>query len=115
MKSIIATMVSALLVCTGAAMAQEAMYKGQQDHIDADKSGEVSRQEYQAFMTNAFGKLDADKNGSLSQAETANILTADQFAATDANGDGRVSKDELMNRVMQDFSAADKNGDGSLQ
>ncbi|CCV04234.1 conserved exported hypothetical protein [Mesorhizobium metallidurans STM 2683] len=115
MKSIIATTASLLLFCTGAATAQQSMYEGQQDQLDTDDSGKVNQQEYQAFMTQAFGKLDADNNGALSQAETTDVLKADQFAATDANGDGRVSRDEFMNRVMKDFAAADKSGDRSLQ
>jgi Ca2+-binding EF-hand superfamily protein len=115
MKSIIVTTASVLLFCTGAAMAQQAMYEGQQDQLDTNDSGAVNRQEYQAFMNKAFEKLDADGNGSLSQAETADVLTADQFASTDANGDGRVSRDEFMNRVMKDFAAADRSGDGRLQ
>lgn len=115
MKSIIAITASLLLLCTGAATAQQAMYEGHQGQLDTDDNGAVSRQEYQAFMTKAFGALDTDKNGALSQAETADVLNADHFAATDANANGRVSRDEFMNRVMKDFAAADKSGDRSLQ
>ncbi|WP_292668436.1 EF-hand domain-containing protein [Mesorhizobium sp.] len=96
-------------------MAQEAMYEGHKGQLDTNDNDAVSRREYQAFMATAFGKLDADNDGSLSQAETPNILSANQFATTDANGDGRVSRDEFMNRVMKDFAAADKDGDGRLQ
>ncbi|MET3579055.1 Ca2+-binding EF-hand superfamily protein [Mesorhizobium robiniae] len=115
MKSIIATTASLLLLCTGAATAQQSMYEGHQDQLDTDDNGAVNRQEYQAFMTEAFEKLDADNNGALNQAETADVLNADQFASTDASGDGRVSRDEFMNRVMKDFAAADKSGDRRLQ
>lgn len=115
MKSILAMTTSLLLLCTGAAMAQQAMHEGHKDQLDTNDSGAVNRQEYQAFMTKAFDTLDADNDGSLSQAETADILKADQFAATDANRDGRVSQDEFMSRVMKDFAAADKSGDGRLQ
>lgn len=115
MKSIAAMTVSLLLLCPGAAMAQQAMHEGHKDQLDTNDSGAVNRQEYQAFMAKAFDKLDADTNGSLSKAETADVLDADQFAATDANGDGRVSRDEFMNRVMKDFATADKSGDGRLQ
>jgi Ca2+-binding EF-hand superfamily protein len=115
MKSIFATTASLLLLCTGAAMAQQSMYQGQQDQIDTNDNGAVNRREYQAFMTKAFEKLDANNDGSLSQTETADILNADQFAAADADGNGRVSRDEFMDRVMKDFAAADKSGDGRLQ
>jgi Ca2+-binding EF-hand superfamily protein len=116
MKSTIATTASLLLLCTGVAAAQQqSMYEGQQDQLDTNDSGAVNRQEYQAFMTKAFEKLDADNNGSLDKTETADVLNADQFASTDADGDGRVSRDEFMNRVMKDFSAADKSGDGRLR
>jgi EF hand domain-containing protein len=115
MKSVIATTVSLLLSCAGAAMAQQSMYEGHKTQLDADKSGDVSQQEYQAFMTQAFDKLDANNDGSLSQAETGQILNADQFAATDANSDRRVSQSEFMSRVMKDFAAADKGRDGRLQ
>ncbi|TIU35726.1 MAG: EF-hand domain-containing protein [Mesorhizobium sp.] len=115
MRATIAMTASLLLFCTGASTAQEAMYEGQKDQLDANGNGAVNRQEYQSFMTKAFEKLDADNDGSLSQAETANILSADQLAAADTNGDGRVSREEFMNRVMKDFAAADKSGDGRLQ
>ncbi|MHC1551503.1 EF-hand domain-containing protein [Phyllobacterium sp. K27] len=115
MKSIIATTVSLFLAWAGAAAAQQAMHQGHKDQLDTNNNGTVSQQEYQSFMTNAFKNLDADKNGSLSQTETADVLNASQFAATDENKDGRVSRSEFMNRVMQDFAAADKSGDGHLQ
>lgn len=115
MKSIIAMTASLLLLCPGAALAQQAMHEGHKDHLDTNDSGAVNQQEYQAFMTKAFDQLDANKDGSLSQAETTDVLQADQFAATDANRDGRVSRDEFMSQVMKDFAAADKSGDGRLQ
>ncbi|WP_423208984.1 EF-hand domain-containing protein (plasmid) [Paracoccus yeei] len=115
MKSIIATTISLLLSCAGAATAQQALYQGHKDQLDTDNSGAVSQQEYQAFMTSAFDRLDADNNGSLSKSETGTILNADQFAATDADGNGRVSQSEFMDRVMRDFAATDTSGDGHLQ
>lgn len=115
MKSVIATTFSLLLSCTGAAMAQQTMYEGHMKQLDADKNGTVNRQEYQAFMTQAFDKLDANNDGSLSKAEAGQVLKPDQFATTDANGDGRIGQNEFMDQVMKDFAAADKGGDGHLQ
>lgn len=109
MKSLIPTAVSIFLCCAGAAGAQQAMHEGHKTN------GSVSMQEYQSLVSNVFIKLDADKNGALTQSETSNVLTGSQFPATDTNDDGRVSRSEFSDRVMQDFSTADKSGDGHLQ
>lgn len=92
-----------------------AMNQGQMDRLDRDKNGAVDRSEYQAFMTSAFTSLDKNKDGSLNSDEVVGVLTVQQFSATDANGDGKVSQNEFLNRVMADFKTADRGGDGSLQ
>lgn len=115
MRFMITMTASLLLAGTTGVLAQQSMYEGQKNKLDANNNGAVNRQEYQAFMTEAFEKLDADNNDSLSQAETSNILSADQFSSADANGDGRISQGEFTDRVMKDFDAADKSGDGRLQ
>ncbi|WEX79207.1 EF-hand domain-containing protein [Sinorhizobium numidicum] len=100
------------------ALAQDqsaAMYQGQMDHLDSNKNGAVDRSEYQAFMTTAFANLDKNKDGSLRSDEVAQVLNTQQFAATDANRDRKISQNEFMNRVMADFRTADRSGDGSLQ
>jgi hypothetical protein len=45
----------------------------------------------------------------------AQVLNAQQFAATDGNRDGKLSRNEFLSKVMADFKAADRSGDGSLQ
>lgn len=102
---------------TGFAMAQQAqsMNEGQLNQLDADKSGGVSKAEYEVFMTAAFAKLDANGNGTLTIEETSQVLTPAQFAALDANGNGSVDKKEFMAQVMKDFASADKGGDGELK
>jgi hypothetical protein len=117
MKTKFATAVSALLLCTAIASAQQAtpMYEGHRDQLDTNDNGSVNRTEYQAFMTDAFKKLDTDRDGSLRAGEVGQLLTPDQFAATDRNGNGSVSQAEFMNQVMADFAKADRSGDGQLQ
>ncbi|MFA1676722.1 EF-hand domain-containing protein [Rhizobium mongolense] len=103
---------------TMAAVAQNqptAMNQGQMDRLDRDKNGAVERSEYQAFMTSAFASMDKNRDGSLNSDEVARVLTVQQFAAIDANGDGKASQNEFLNRVMADFKAADRGGDGTLQ
>lgn len=117
MKTQIATAVSAFLLCTAIATAQQAtpMYEGHRDQLDTNDNGSVNRTEYQVFMNDAFKKLDTNQDGSLRAADVGQLLTPDQFAAMDGDSDGRVSQAEFMNQVMADFAKADKSGDGQLQ
>ncbi len=92
-----------------------ALNQGQMDRLDRDRNGAVDRSEYQAFMTTAFVSLDKNKDGSLNSGEVAQVLNVQQFAAIDANGDGKASQNEFLNRVMADFKTADRGGDGRLQ
>jgi Ca2+-binding EF-hand superfamily protein len=65
-----------------------------------------------------FDRLDTDKNGSLSQSE----LMAERgqtfeekkarFDHIDANGDGKVTKTEIIKHVEERFRQLDLNGDG---
>jgi hypothetical protein len=115
-KTILATAVT-LLVGSSLAIAQQApaMHEGHLNQLDTDKSGGVSRTEYQTFMTGAFAKLDSNGDGVLVQSEVTNVVTPQQFSALDANGDGRVSSNEYMDQVMKDFASADRGGDGQLK
>lgn len=115
----LAVIVIALVACQGVfevARAQTAqMHQGQKDQLDTNRDGVVQRSEYQAFMQTAFTNLDKNKDGGLEASEVTGVLTANQFAATDANSNGSITQTEFMNRVMADFAAADKSGDGKLQ
>lgn len=110
-----AVLLTAFVLLDAAAAQAQAMNQGQMDRLDRDRNGAVDRSEYQTFMTAAFANLDRSKDGNLSRDEAARILDAQQFAATDANGDGKLSETEFMNRVMADFGAADRSGDGTLR
>ncbi|MFD1328322.1 EF-hand domain-containing protein [Mycoplana ramosa] len=109
----------ALVACQGVfavAQAQTAqIHQGQKDQLDTNRDGVVQRSEYQVFMKSAFANLDKNKDGVLVISEVTGVLTADQFAATDANSNGGITQTEFMNRVMADFAAADRSGDGKLQ
>lgn len=110
-----AVLLTAFVLLDAAAAQAQAMNQGQMDRLDRDRNGAVDRSEYQTFMTAAFGNLDRNKDGNLSRDEAARILNAQQFATTDANGDGRIAQQEFLNRVMADFEAADRSGDDALR
>ncbi|MDN3720489.1 EF-hand domain-containing protein [Roseibium salinum] len=66
-------------------------------------------------MTESFTSLDQNGDGVLVEGEVAKVLTPEQFATTDANTDGRVSRNEFLRQVMSDFATADKGQDGQLK
>jgi hypothetical protein len=107
---------SAFVWLTGAAVAQEnGLVQGQEDYVDTDHNGAVKRGELDVFIGQAFVQLDANKDGVLVVTEVEKILTPEQFAAVDHNGDGKVSKTELLNQAHADFAAADHDHDGTLK
>jgi hypothetical protein len=61
---------------------------------DADRSGQVSRDEYLSSRTKAFGRLDADRDGKLSFDEWSR-RTTDRFAKADNDRDGSLDAGEF--------------------
>lgn len=117
MRNIVLAAAIAVLGANGVAFAQQGqqLSEGHLNQVDTDKSGGVSKGEYQTFMTAAFAKLDANGNGTLTVEETSQVLTPAQFSTLDANGNGAVDRKEFMAQVMKDFAAADRSGDGELK
>ena len=83
--------------------------------LDRNKSGGISKEEYETFMRESFQKMDKDGNQRLSPSETSDVLTTEQFAAVDVNKDGSLTLDEFIEHVMRDFDRYDYNKDGKLQ
>ncbi len=107
--------VAALFLIGTPALAQDApLTEAHLAAIDIDGDGSVSKTEYRIFMSDVFLLLDTDYDGRLSQADLADVISADQFAATDADGDGAVTWAEFDAQTLVDFDAADQDGNGSL-
>lgn len=83
--------------------------------LDRNKSGGISKEEYETFMRESFQKLDKDGNQQLSPAEAGEVLSTEQFEAVDVNNDGKITLDEFIAHVMRDFDRYDYNKDGKLQ
>lgn len=83
--------------------------------LDMNKDGAVGREEYDQAMSAAFKNLDKNSDNTLTAEEVGTILTPEQFAAVDANKDGKISHDEMTSQVGNDFAAADTNKDGQLK
>lgn len=92
--------------------------------IDANKDGKVSRDEWIAYQERLFVALDKDKDGFLETTEffgapsdtvipytTASfshgLMTQQMFGKIDANGDGKLSKDEFVSYQTKIFDMMD--------
>jgi Ca2+-binding EF-hand superfamily protein len=84
---------------------------------DKNNDGLLSRDEVPRMPQAIFDRLDADKNGSLSQSELADRRGQTfeeknkRFDHLDANGDGQVSKAEIIEHATERFKQLDLNGD----
>lgn len=102
-----------VLAFSGAAGAQQ-LTTGHLSAIDTNGDGAVDATEFAAFNEQAFAVLDVNKDGSVTLEEAGTLLTPELFAATDKNGNGRISKSEFTAQTQADFAAADKDGNGKL-
>ena len=77
---------------------------------DANKDGNVTREEYSQVWEGQFDHLDKSQvlDGKLTRAEWA----SPSFPDVDKNVDGSVDKDEWMASRMSEFDAIDTNHDG---
>jgi Ca2+-binding EF-hand superfamily protein len=113
--SLLLTMI--VLVHVTVALAQSPLTRKQIiDTADKNRDGRIGRVEFLERMKEAFFFLDADRDGSLVIVEYQRIQGADpkRFAVADRNNDGKLSIDELLKSISEDFDAADKNDDGVI-
>ena len=92
--------------------------------IDTNKDGMVSADEWAAFQGRTFDALDKDQSGFLDEKEftgadkenlafataayARGLMTDEMFKKIDANGDGRISKDEFLSYQRRIFEMLDK-------
>lgn len=93
--------------------------------IDADKDGEISSSEL-ADAAKALAQFDTNKDGKLDAAElkaqagggdapAGREAILRRLKEADANGDGKLSKDEAPERLKQVFDRIDANSDGQVE
>ena len=120
-----AVMSAAIAVAGGTALARSGGHgHGPQidfETMDRDGDGQITQAELQAMGEAHFADADTDNDGFLSAAEleAQAMARAAQHAARmmermDANGDGKVTREEFMQGHDAMFDAMDTNGDGVI-
>ena len=84
---------------------------------DFDKDGSVTCDEWKNYVTTLHRESDGDGDGALVDAEFQKMAKIDQLfsvadrAYYDANGDGKVTIEEMISKPNAAFKQLDKNGD----
>ncbi|GGE84000.1 hypothetical protein GCM10011317_46540 [Niveispirillum cyanobacteriorum] len=108
-----------VLLTAGTATAQDA---GRLAEADANGDGKITWQEMVDMRAGVFERLDRDGDGFASSDDSPGMgpgkrLFSDAFGkvkSADANGDGRISKDEMLNGPAPLFEKGDTDGDKVL-
>jgi Ca2+-binding EF-hand superfamily protein len=120
MKTIRLVGVLTLAICAaaGPAAAQNADPMVDQASVwDADHNGTYTCDEWKQYASRIFNLADRNHDGSLDATEfktvqqAAPMLKEADFAYFDDNHDGRVSRNEFVNKPNPLFARYDKNGD----
>ncbi len=96
---------------------------------DANGDGVITRDEAPEQMRNRFDRIDANGDGMLETDELENVPTpwrgrggprapgsgpAERLRQFDADADGRITRDELPDRMERVLARFDTNGDGVI-
>jgi hypothetical protein len=92
------------------------------DRLDADRSGDITFEEFSAAMKSRLGDADTDNDGKMSVAEIAQEIEkmrAERIARRlverfDSNGDGMLTAAEIDSRQKKMFALLDRNDDGKV-
>jgi hypothetical protein len=84
---------------------------------DLNKDGNVTCEEWKQYVTNLFREADTNHDGVLTREEYAKLSRRDRLFETagfnyfDANGDGRLTLSEMVDKPNPAFTILDKNHD----
>lgn len=92
------------------------------ERADADKSGDVTYEEFAVLFGDRFKQADADNNGELTVEEVAagiERMMAEQMAMRvidrlDGNEDGKLTTAEVESQQKKIFALGDRNDDGKI-
>jgi hypothetical protein len=97
--------------------------RGNMHKADADKSGDITFDEFSAAMKGRIDTADANHDGKVTVEELAAQLEKARYerkakrmiSRFDTNGDGELTEDEVEGRQKKLFALLDKNDDGKVE
>ena len=107
---------AALAWVVSPALAQGSAPDWKQGFRAHDKSGDglIDRAEFQNWIVEAFYFRDKGHKGYLVQADLQGAASPEVFKAINRKGDGKLTMNEYLNALFQDFAAIDVNRNGSI-
>jgi len=108
---------SAMPSLTGSTSSIDRTFIGAAQTWDFDKDGAVTCDEWKNYTATLLRESDSDGDGSLNDLEFQKMAKTDQLFSVadrsyyDANGDGRVTAEEITGKPNAAFKQLDKNGD----
>ncbi|HSB70972.1 MAG TPA: EF-hand domain-containing protein [Candidatus Methylomirabilis sp.] len=81
---------------------------------DRNGDGRIDRGEFHDWMVDAFYFRDSNHKGYLVQSDLQGTRLPELFKAMNRKGDGKLTLQELLNALFQDFAAIDVNGTGDI-
>jgi Ca2+-binding EF-hand superfamily protein len=82
--------------------------------LDPDNKGAIGLEDAKKTAASLFDRLDRNHNGVLNKRELGGRVTPQEFAATDADKTGTLSKAEYLAIVEKRFKAANPDNDSTL-
>jgi len=112
-----ALLVAAAVACVvSPALAQVTAPDWKEGFRAHDKNGDnrIDRAEFQDWVVDGFYFRDKGHKGYLVQADLQGAASPEVFKAINRKGDGKLSMNEYLNALFQDFAAMDSNQNGSI-
>lgn len=112
-----ALFVAVAFACLPGAVEAQAPARDWREGFQAhDKNGDglIDRAEFQDWVMDGFYFRDKGHKGYLVQADLQGVASPAVFQAINRKGDGKLTLNEYLNALFQDFAAADVNQDGAL-
>jgi Ca2+-binding EF-hand superfamily protein len=81
---------------------------------DANRDGEIDREEFHERIVEVFYSADRNKDGFLEVEEQKQLVFPEDFRDQDRDHDGRISMREFLRVRLADYDKADTDDDGSL-